>query len=119
MGLDIWFNKVKHTEIGYFRKVNFLVKFFEDRGFEREKSTCYVSEDDARDLLDCCNRVLEDHSLAEELLPTTEGFFFGDTEYDEYYFDDVKDVKEFCENTLIPKFMALDDGEEIQFNIWY
>jgi len=28
----------------------------------------------------------------EELLPTTDGFFFGSTEYDEYYVSDIKDT---------------------------
>lgn len=32
MGLDIYLTKRKRSEIGYFRKVNFLVKFFEERG---------------------------------------------------------------------------------------
>lgn len=30
-----------------------------------------------------------DSSVAEELLPTTSGFFFGGTDYDEYYVDDI------------------------------
>lgn len=33
---------------------------------------------------------IEDSSLAEELLPTTSGFFFGSTDYDEYYIEDLK-----------------------------
>lgn len=33
MGLDIYLTKRKRSEIGYFRKVNFLVKFFEERGY--------------------------------------------------------------------------------------
>ena len=32
----------------------------------------------------------EDLEKAKELLPTQEGFFFGGTEYDEYYFENVK-----------------------------
>ena len=30
MGLDIFFSKVSNTEISYFRKVNFLVEYFEN-----------------------------------------------------------------------------------------
>ena len=33
---------------------------------------------------------IEDTSIAEELLPTTSGFFFGSTEYDEWYMEDIK-----------------------------
>ena len=117
MGLDIWFHRIKRTEVGYFRKVNFLVRFFEDRGFDREKGSCWVSEQDVRDLLDCCNRVLADHSKAEQLLPTVEGFFFGNTDYNESYFQDVKEVRDLCENKLIP-ILALGE-ETIEFDIWY
>lgn len=34
----------------------------------------------------------EDLEKAKELLPTQEGFFFGGTEYDEYYFEQIKDT---------------------------
>ena len=37
-----------------------------------------------------CDKVLDDNSLAEELLPTRSGFFFGSTDYDEWYFEDIK-----------------------------
>lgn len=36
--------------------------------------------------------VLVDTSLAEELLPTQEGFFFGGTEYGEWYLDDLRET---------------------------
>lgn len=41
---------------------------------------------------DICKQVLEDRSLAEELLPTRVGFFFGSTEYDEDYFNDLAET---------------------------
>lgn len=115
MGLDIYFHKRKSREIGYYRKVNFLVAFFEKRGYDREYSSWTVQLDDAKDLLRCCKEVLADHSKAEELLPTTEGFFFGPTDYNEYYFESVENVKEFCEDTLIPHLKTLDSDEEIEF----
>lgn len=48
-----------------------------------------------------------------------EGFFFGSTEYDEYYFDNVQDVKDYIEQTLIPAFDKLESGEGIYFSTWY
>ena len=42
-----------------------------------------------RDLVDLCDRVTADHSKAEKLLPTGSGFFFGDTGYDEYYYQGI------------------------------
>ena len=37
-------------------------------------------------------KLIQDSSVAEELLPTTSGFFFGGTNYDEYYLDDIKET---------------------------
>ena len=35
-------------------------------------------------------KIIKNSELAEELLPTVDGFFFGSTEYDEYYINDLK-----------------------------
>ena len=118
MGLDIFFSK--SSTIGYFRKVNFLVKYFENLGFDVEHQLPFtITKEDAEILLSRCNQVLEDNSKAPELLPTMEGFFFGSTDYDEYYFNEVKQVKEFLENRLIPEINSLKDNEEITFETWY
>ena len=45
-------------------------------------------------------KVIINTSLAEKLLPTINGFFFGSTEYDEYYINDLKDTVEIIENVL-------------------
>lgn len=120
MGLDIWFCKRKESQLGYFRKVNFLVAYFADLGFDVENQTpLTITKADAEILLDRCKQVLSDNSKAEELLPTMSGFFFGSTEYDEYYFEDVEEVANFVENELIPAFDNLGSDEEITFETWY
>lgn len=43
---------------------------------------------------------IEDATVAMELLPTGSGFFFGSTEYDKYYLDDVIRTKDFLEALL-------------------
>ena len=35
-------------------------------------------------------KYIEDDSVARELLPCTDGFFFGSTAYDQYYYEDIK-----------------------------
>lgn len=121
MGLDIYFRKVCKREVGHFRKVNFLVKFFESR-YKQEISNCEpitVSEDDIIELRSRCKNVLENHELAPSLLPTTNGFFFGSTAYDDWYFKDVQSVLEKCDDLLI----AFQHGEyidcDLEFIIWY
>ena len=37
-------------------------------------------------------KYIKDPSVAEELLPTTSGFFFGGTDYDEWYLEDIEDT---------------------------
>lgn len=124
MGLDIYFHLNKEgqeetSEIGYFRKVNFLVSFFEDYGEVENLKPLKIEKSWVKDLINCCDEVLKDNSKADELLPTATGFFFGSTEYDERYFYYVEKVKNFCENFLIEEFENLEDDEYITFEIWY
>ena len=45
-------------------------------------------------------KYIEDPSVARVLLPTQDGFFFGGTEYDQWYYQDVKDTVEIIEKVL-------------------
>lgn len=51
-----------------------------------------------------CNYVdgkkIEEPSVAEALLPTCSGFFFGGTDYDEWYLENVKDTIEIIQTIL-------------------
>ena len=73
----------------YFRKVNFLYGYFADSLVDE---VAWVTREDVEDIIDRCERVKKDHSLADELLPTQGGFFFGSTQYDDWYFTDIEDV---------------------------
>ena len=75
----------------YYRKVNFLYAFFAEA---LEDEQCVVTKHDVETIISHCKEVLADHSLAEKLLPTQAGFFFGSTDYNEWYFKDVEDVLE-------------------------
>ena len=122
MGLDIFFRKTTSTEISYFRKVNFLVEYFENILGVDEILNCQsytISKQDIEELIARCQFVLLNPELAEKLLPTRPGFFFGNTEYNEYYLKDVKDVLDDMVNNVLPKFDELNSGESITFSIWY
>lgn len=45
-------------------------------------------------------KTIKDTTVASELLPTVEGFFFGSTGYDEWYIDDIKDTIEYINLAL-------------------
>ena len=82
--------KVKYIieEAGYWRKANQIHRWFVDN-VQNGVDNCgdyYVGSEKLAELLELCKRVKADHSLAEELLPSASGFFFGGTEYDEWYY---------------------------------
>ena len=80
----------------YWRKANAIHAYFVDKCGNGEDNCQRISVpyEDLKELGDRCHRILKDHSLAEELLPTRSGFFFGSTEYDDYYFEDLKATAE-------------------------
>ena len=79
-------------EIGYWRKFNALHAWFvnECQDGRDECQEVHVSQDALCQLRDDLTKVLLDRSRVDELLPPTEGFFFGSTTIDERYFDEVR-----------------------------
>ena len=95
-------NRVKYIEeeVGYWRKANQIHSWFVDNvqdGVDDCGEYC-VNYDTLSKLLDLCKKVQNDHSLAESLLPVTSGFFFGSTNYDEWYFEQIKNTIEILED---------------------
>ena len=80
--------------VGYWRKANHIHKWFVDnvQSGQDDCRSYEVNYEQLRDLLNVCDDVLDDHTKAEQLLPTTSGFFFGGTEYNEYYFEQVQNT---------------------------
>ena len=56
-----------------------------------------------------------DKEYAEDLLPTTSGFFFGNTDYDHGYWEDVKAVNEWVTNLLAD----LAEDEMVLMYCWW
>ena len=81
-------------EVIDWRKVNHIHKWFVDNcqdGID-DCSRAFVPTDKLKQLVELCRYVLKDKEKAEELLPTDEGFFFGPTEYDKYYFESLEET---------------------------
>ena len=107
--------RVKYVveEVGYWRKANQIHQWFVDvvqNGVD-ECQNSYVSRERLEELLDICKRVKEDNSLAESLLPTQSGFFFGGTEYDEYYFQDIDNTIKILEECL-----SDENADDFEYN---
>lgn len=96
--LDKDYQNNQLTKLMYFRKVNFIVAYYQDQLIE--DSIAVLTKKDLEDLLEATEEVLKDPSNASNILPTVSGFFFGSTNYDEYYFEDVKYVNESLKKAL-------------------
>lgn len=102
-------------EIMYWRKANAIHNWFVENVQDGvDDCDCYeVSIDQIYDLMECCRKILDtipkletildskeyDYvfptkavETAQEILPTTSGFFFGDTNYNYFYFQDILDT---------------------------
>lgn len=113
-------------ELMYWRKANQIHHFFQTYCADKDydKSEFDVPTTVLEDLSERCNRILEkmtwelngdgginidykSHSakletlkLAGELLPTSSGFFYGSTEYDEWYYKDIIDTKKMLDKLM-------------------
>lgn len=91
MGLDQNIYDSKKQELAYFRKVNQLRGYMVNvLGMAADADCEYfkITRADLEDILDRAERIKSNPKLAEELLPTEPGFFFGSYDYDEYYLEE-------------------------------
>lgn len=94
-------------EIAYWRKFNalhaFIVNHFADGVDECQKIFLY--DEQLKKIHHTLKTILDDTSLAGELMPPSQGFFFGSDEIGEWYWKDVENAyKVFSE--------ILSDGED-------
>lgn len=122
MGLDMYlFERKTGTELMYWRKANQIRRWFVDHLNDFDPSDNLgkydVSREVLQDLIDDIDYVLEDESIerAEEVMPTGSGFFFGNTEYDEYYFDSLRHTREQIQEILD----TTSEEDEIYYTEWW
>lgn len=99
--------------IGYWRKANHIHRWFLENCEKGEEDNCqriYVTRENLEELRKVCGRVLQFKHLAEDQLPTESGFFFGGTEYDEYYYDSTANTIE-----ILNEALALSDDYDIYY----
>lgn len=119
----IQFNRISEIKelVGYWRKANSIHQWFVDNcqdGIDECQETT-VSKSKLVELLDLCKRVREKktHSLEKGLepelaLPTQAGFFFGSTDYDGWYWEDIDRTIEILSGILNEKGI---DNYEVSF----
>lgn len=83
---------------GYWRKANAVHDWFV-KTVQKGTDDCgsyYVSREVLEELREICRKVMDNQELAAELLPTASGFFFGSTDYDEWYYTDIQRTVDIC-----------------------
>ena len=83
-------------EAMYWRKANAIHRWFVDN-IQDGVDNCaayYVSTEQLTELRDLCKKVLEDPTKAMDILPTKSGFFFGSTDIDDFFLQDLTDTVE-------------------------
>jgi hypothetical protein len=93
MGLDMYIQDEDGNEIGYWRKFNALHKWFVNHiqdGVDQCQKSRQLKTEDMEALLYILKEIDKNPIVAEGLMPTADGFFFGSTNYDDYFLQDVK-----------------------------
>jgi hypothetical protein len=130
MGLDIDFYKVKKESVGYFRKVNFILTYFEVES-DQDCVDIPVSKDKLPDFVAdlTCELMLynerkpkdnpDDDAELEPINPklrTKEVFFGGSTAYYPDYWEEVKEVYTWAKGQL----ESFDwDNYKMILNCWW
>lgn len=122
MGLDMYLEKRNKRDKGEWEEVAYWIKANQIRGWFNEKvgvenvTRTAVTKELLEELVADCKKVLLNHELAKMVLPTSSGFFFGSTAYDEMYYDDL-------ENTIEQLNRVIEETdwetEEVAYYEWW
>lgn len=125
MGLDQYLFKRRKgssgddEELMYWRKANQIREWFVTNTDYPSSANCeehVVTKEQLQKLVDDCKAALDTPNTADDVMPRSDGFFFGSQEYDELYFRDLK-------NTIDAVQHAIDDTdfdtEEVFYYEWW
>ena len=86
----------------YWRKANAIHNWFVENVQEGMDNCAeyYVSNEQLANLLDDIQYSLKNKDHAEKVLPTRAGFFFGETDYDDYYWEELEETADLLEKIL-------------------
>ena len=101
---EIPLNKISSItgQVGYWRKANAIHNWFVNnvQGGKDECQRSYVTREHLEELRRVCQEVLSDMDQAPDLLPPTAGFFFGSTDIDDWYKQDLQETVDIINNAL-------------------
>lgn len=124
MGLDMYLTKRRKGAnpedelVAYWRKANHIHGWFERNVADGYIENCElypVCLENLNCLMSDCRLVREDRTKAATILPTEDGFFFGSTEYDERYFEDIDCTIEQLEKVI----SETREYDELFYHAWW
>jgi len=112
-------NNNNNTEIKYWRKANQIHSWMNKNISPIDNCEFYyISKEQLQSLLDTCIEVntRKDIDYNNKNLPTSQGFFFGSDEYDDWYYNEVEQTIE-----ALQKIIEETDfnNEEIYYWAWW
>ena len=78
--------------VAYWRKANAIHQWFVEN-VQDGTDDCGeygVTREKLQELLVLCEKIIASPKKGKDLIPTASGFFFGSTEYDDYYMQDIR-----------------------------
>jgi hypothetical protein len=78
--------------VAYWRKANAIHQWFVDN-VQNGTDDCGeygVTREKLEELMTLCEAIIAEPKKAKTLMPTASGFFFGSTEYDDWYMQDIQ-----------------------------
>ncbi|WP_261998678.1 hypothetical protein [Enterococcus faecalis] len=125
MGLDMWLyekeqEKGEAQEIGYWRKANQIRAFFASYAPELIGENIEMLAVNKEMLLELKRRINcclteRNENISSELLPTSQGFFFGSSEYDGWYYEQLENTLPIIEEALI----AINNNNLVFYGEWW
>jgi hypothetical protein len=93
-----------YLDVAYWRKANHIHGWFVEKfaGGRDECQQIYVPTEGLKELLEICRNLLgsRNEEMAKILLPPCEGFFFGGSNIDEYYWQTIEETEALLEEIL-------------------
>ena len=102
-------------EIGYWRKCNAVHNWFVQNA-QHGVDDCrkaYINKEMLEELIDDCKKAIGGD---KDVLEPVSGFFFGNTDRDEYYLEDLKRTIEICKGAI--KFMEEEMADVYYSSSW-
>lgn len=118
MGLDMYLyrlpdgDKDQEQKVMYWRKANAIHRWFTQGDTEDNCKEFSKTIEDIKRLQSMCAKSLE---KKEPALETGSGFFWGSTDYDDWYWEDIKETAESLQSVIDNH----EEGDEYTYYAWY